>query len=113
MATAAVKREALSRERWLARCVELAEQRHMTGTAYYLGTRPSGSPLWRVPSGAYGAHVVTAWTDGQYTCSCRSAIYQQPCSHIGAAVYAEKARKAAERDTSPSQEYRYWKNTTA
>jgi hypothetical protein len=99
-------------ERWLARCVELAEQRHLTGTAHLLGTRPSGSPLWRVPSGAYGAHVVTAWLDGVYTCSCRASLCQQPCSHIGAAWHAEQARQAAERDTSPSQEWRWWANTT-
>jgi hypothetical protein len=120
MTQAAVKRETtqttrvtLDWERWLERCVELAEQRLMTGTARYLGMRPSGSHLWKVDRRATGwsAYVVTAWLDGRYTCSCRSSLSQQPCSHIGAAWYGEQQREAAEHAPVLSEAYRWWLHT--
>jgi hypothetical protein len=99
---------------WQARALELAQQRHLTGVARFLGIGVHGSRLYQVRSRTLAAnHIVTHYlrTDA-YTCDCLAGAHSRACSHAGAAIYAERLRAAAERETGPSEEWRYWKHTT-
>ena len=112
MAQAAISQD-LHTERWQARALELAERRHLTGVAPQIGTTAVGGRIYKVPSrSSDGRHVVIYFPAiDKYTCDCPSGIWGKACSHVGAALDAEHARETAERDTSPSQEWRWWANT--
>jgi hypothetical protein len=100
---------------WQARALELARQRHLTGTAQLIGTGEVGQRIYRVPSRSEIGlvYLVQFFTfTGRYFCGCHAGCWDRACSHAGAVVHAERQRAAAERETGPSQEWRYWLHTS-
>lgn len=96
-------------ERWEARALALAWDRHLIGTPRYVGKTDSGAHLWRVPSRTHdGCYLVTAWPRGSYTCCCTAGSYGRPCGHAGAVVRAELQRQAAmaQADTDAMKSWR-------
>lgn len=89
MATA----KSLTRVEWIARCLDLAQERHTIGTPRHVGQNVHGAQLWQVPSRTHdGCYLVTAWPHRSFSCCCTAGSYAQPCCHVGAVLHAEEQR---------------------
>ena len=98
----------ITRQEWNVRALELAEERHMTGTARWIGTNDVGAQLYRVPSWSHdgAVYLVSVWPHGDVLCCCTAAAYSRPCKHAGAALHAERQR--TETSTGPSEQWSWW-----
>jgi len=74
-----------TREKWEARALELAEARHLAGTARLL-EQGFLRGLYGVPSRTAGGEyvVIEERLHGRVTCSCPAGMRHFPCSHAGA-----------------------------
>src|SRR5262245_54161719 len=78
---------------WQSRALELAQQRHLTGTARMIGHGQVGQRVYRIPSRTIvGLVYVVQYFDGidKYQCSCSAGCWDKACSHAGAAIHAER-----------------------
>src|SRR5215831_14417271 len=114
MSQAAIS-QATSTEHWQARALELAAQRHLTGTARMIGLGPVGQRVYKVLSRTFvGLVYVVSYFHAidKYHCGCSRGCCDKACSHAGAAIHAEQQRASALRETgTPSEEWRWWMHT--
>jgi hypothetical protein len=85
---------------WQARALELAEQRHTTGTALLIGYTAQGSRIYKLPaSRSDGSHHIVTYfpASRRFLCGCTGHLWGKPCSHVGAVLYAQQRRKASDR----------------
>ncbi len=91
---------------WKVRALELANTKHLIGTARLLWTTVYGREVWTVPSRTHKGeqHQVTVdTTSGRIHCDCPS---RSVCSHQGAVCHAERMREQATRAIQSEQDWR-------
>src|SRR5579859_2412863 len=85
----------ITRAEWNAHALEMADRRHVTGTARSIGACEYGH-VYRVPSrSSAGSYDVLTREDGRVECPCTAGSYGRPCVHAGAALHAEERRQQA------------------
>lgn len=106
----ATRTQTRTREQWERRALELAQTKHLDGTARVLcqdayrvvyGVRRS----W--PIGAEWVVLVTP-RSGRVVCDCLAGLHDRPCCHAGAALHAERQRLEAHRRSSARSEAWQW-----
>ena len=99
-----------TREQWRERALELAEARHLDGTAR-LVSESELARVYRIPNGdrrGEGYLVRFTLRRQEPHCECPAGAWGKPCGHAGAALHAEQLREAARRDRSPSEAWSWW-----
>lgn len=102
---------------WRDRCRQLAEERHLTGTAKMVGNLPSvrGAELYLVPSTS-SSEPHKVWHNlhnGVLFCDCQASAYHGPCAHVGAVLHALDMREQAllaAAEAQASEAWRTWLN---
>lgn len=88
----------LTHEDWERRALELAESKHLTGTAVLLHTCEHGE-VFRVPSGdRTSSYNVLLRRNGLIDCPCKAGLYgHRACGHAGAVISYDRNREEASR----------------
>lgn len=108
-ATATKTRTAITRVEWEARAVALADQHHLIHRAHYMGQGLVEEALYQVPSRTHdgSVHIVRLYSvTGRVSCTCHAGTYGKACSHVGAALVADRQRQEALR--TPQDDAMRW-----
>lgn len=111
MATATVVR-AWPREMWEARALELAEEKHTTGTARELASNELHAVYAVRKDSALGEYLIHVVQLGdavhRLRCDCLAGQHGRPCKHVGATLHAlrQRERAIAQPDTDPLASWR-------
>jgi hypothetical protein len=102
----------LTREEWAAHALQLAEARHLTGTARWQHADQLAE-VFAVPSGDRRVlHTVRlVHASGELIrCDCTASSYGRPCGHAGAVVHALWQREQATGTAGADEALRWWLN---
>jgi hypothetical protein len=108
MATATTTK-GLRQAAYEARSITLADQHHLIHRARYIGQGIVDEPIYQVPSrSAEGSvHVVHLYQHtGRTSCTCYAGNFGKACSHVGAALVADRQRQEALR--TPQDDAMRW-----
>ena len=100
------------REAFEARARQLAERKHLLGTARYHGTSTRGHWLLSVPSEDRTREYVVRHDpeSGHYVCQCPAGAFERACGHVGAVLHWQDARVSATATAADDEAWRHWLN---